>query len=142
MTKTYQRADLTFDQCLALETAAATLQREFAEVFGVETIERFLYSSDDEFAGKATIGNFLPLLAERFARQRLRALAKVQGPVDRRASHGDAASEPCSTRSARHRCTPPADDPPAHPDDRSPEPCQARPAPRRPHPRSPVALRA
>ena len=48
-------------------------------MFGVETIERFLHSSYDQFAGRATVANFLPLLAERFARQRLRALAKVEG---------------------------------------------------------------
>ena len=55
MTKTYQRSDLSIDQRLALKTAATNLQREFAESFGVETIERFLNSSYDEFAGRATI---------------------------------------------------------------------------------------
>ncbi|HSK61133.1 MAG TPA: arsenate reductase ArsC [Actinomycetospora sp.] len=79
MTKTYQRTDLSIDQRLALRTAATNLQREFAESFGLETIDRFLHSSYDEFAGRATVVNFLPLLAERFARQRLRALAKVEG---------------------------------------------------------------
>ncbi|GAA1388280.1 arsenate reductase ArsC [Pseudonocardia kongjuensis] len=79
MTKTYQRPDLTIDQRLAVKTAAANLRAEFAQTFGVETIERFLHSSYDEFAGRATVTNYLPLLAERFARQRLRALAKVQG---------------------------------------------------------------
>ena len=34
---------------------------------------------DEQFAGRATVPRFLPLLAERFARQRLRALAKVEG---------------------------------------------------------------
>ena len=48
-------------------------------MFGEETIERFLYSSYDQFAARATVPNFLPLLAERFARQRLKALAKVEG---------------------------------------------------------------
>lgn len=79
MSKTYQRNDLSIDQRVALKTAAGNLHREFAEAFGVETIERFLHSSYDEFAGKASIVKFLPLLAERFARQRLRALAKVEG---------------------------------------------------------------
>lgn len=79
MTKSYQRSDLSIDQMLALKTAAANLRTEFADTFGVETIDRFLHSSYDEFAGRATITNFLPLLAERFARQRLRALAKVEG---------------------------------------------------------------
>ncbi|MFE3059575.1 arsenate reductase ArsC [Nocardia sp. NPDC059239] len=73
------RATLTVDQQLALKTAAARLQDEFADTFGVETIEKFLYSSYDQFASRATVLNFLPLLAERFARQRLQALAKVEG---------------------------------------------------------------
>ena len=73
--------DLSIDQQLALKTAAARLEREFEGTFGVETIERFLHSSYDQFVGRATIPNFLPLLAERFARQRLNALARVEGKV-------------------------------------------------------------
>ncbi|HET6481522.1 MAG TPA: arsenate reductase ArsC, partial [Actinoplanes sp.] len=52
----------------------------FESTFGKETIDRFLHSSYKEFAGRATIPNFLPLLAERFARQRLKALAKIEQP--------------------------------------------------------------
>lgn len=73
------RPDLSIDQRLALKTAATRLQTDFGDMFGVETIERFLNSSYDQFAGRATVTNFLPLLAERFARQRLKALAKVEG---------------------------------------------------------------
>ena len=75
------RPDLSIDQQLALRTAAARLQREFDGTFGIETIERFLHSSYDQFARRATVPNFLPLLAERFARQRLNALARVEGKV-------------------------------------------------------------
>jgi arsenate reductase (thioredoxin) len=71
--------DLSIDQRLALRTAASRLDSDFAGVFGVETIERFLHSSYDQFAGRASVPNFLPLLAERFARQRLTALARVEG---------------------------------------------------------------
>ena len=74
--------DLSIDQRLALKTAAANLRTEFGDMFGVETIERFLHSSYDQFAGRATVPRFLPLLAERFARQRLRALARVEGKHD------------------------------------------------------------
>ncbi|CAN5732679.1 hypothetical protein BH09ACT8_BH09ACT8_58690 [soil metagenome] len=73
--------DLSIDQQLAVRTAATRLHAEFSDAFGTDTIERFLYSSYDQFAGRATVPNFLPLLAERFARQRLRALAKVEGKV-------------------------------------------------------------
>jgi protein-tyrosine-phosphatase len=70
---------LSADQRLALRTAAARLQREFAGVFAVETIERYLGSSYDQFAGHATVTAYLSLLAERFARQRLQALSKIEG---------------------------------------------------------------
>ena len=79
MTRTWHRDTLSIDQQLALRTAARNLAREFDETYGLETIERFLHSSYDEFAGRAAVLNFLPLLAERFARQRLRALARIEG---------------------------------------------------------------
>lgn len=79
MTEIRNQPDLTVDQKQALLTAARRLADEFSGVFGTETINRFLYGSYDEFAGRATVPNFLPLLAERFARQRLRALARVEG---------------------------------------------------------------
>lgn len=62
-----------------LKSAAKRLASEFEGAFGVDTIELFLVSSYDQFAAKATVANFLPLLAERFARQRLQALARVEG---------------------------------------------------------------
>jgi arsenate reductase len=73
------RRDLSIDQQHALTTAATRLHTDYGEHFSVETIERFLHSSYDQFAGRATIPNFLPLLAERWARQRLDALARVEG---------------------------------------------------------------
>jgi arsenate reductase len=81
MTRPEARAEITLDQQIALKAAAAHLAHDFTGAFGVETIERFLHSSYDQFAGKATVTNFLPLLAERFARQRLQALARVEGHV-------------------------------------------------------------
>ena len=70
---------LSIDQQYALRLAATTLHDEFREVFSTETIELFLTTSYDQFAERAKFSNFLPLMAERFARQRLRALAKVEG---------------------------------------------------------------
>ena len=64
---------------LALKQAAARLADEFTGLYGPETIERFLASSFDQFADRAEVTKFLPLLAERFSRQRLRALARVEG---------------------------------------------------------------
>ena len=77
--QTYRRHDLSIDLQHALLTAAARLHTEFDGTFGTETIERFLHSSYEQFAAHSTVPNFLPLLAERFARQRLHALAKVEG---------------------------------------------------------------
>lgn len=76
------REDLTVDQQLALTTAATRLQDRFAGVFSVETIERFLFHSYDEFGERAAVSQWLPLLAERFAMQRLTALARVEGRSD------------------------------------------------------------
>ena len=73
--------DLSIDQQHALRTAAANLQRQFEGVFAAVTIEKFLTSSYDQFATRASVPNFLPLLAERFARQRLTALARVEGKM-------------------------------------------------------------
>jgi arsenate reductase (thioredoxin) len=75
-------AKLPLEQTLVLRSAAVRLGEEFRGVFGTETIERFLHTSFDQFATRATIPQFLPLMAERFARQRLRALAKVEGLRD------------------------------------------------------------
>ncbi len=79
MTETERAPGMTLDQQVALKHATSRLAREFIGTFGAETVERFLYSSYDQFAGRATVPNFLPLLAERFARQRLHALARVDG---------------------------------------------------------------
>ncbi|MGY4769628.1 arsenate reductase ArsC [Kribbella sp. CWNU-51] len=78
----HRHADLSIDQSLALRTASVRLTEEFSDIYGPETIERFLHSSYDQFASGSTIPNFLPLLAERFARQRLTALARVEGHRD------------------------------------------------------------
>jgi arsenate reductase len=67
------------DQQLALRSAAGRLADEFHGVFGEETIERFVVSSWDHFAEHATTIAFVPILAERFARQQLQALARVEG---------------------------------------------------------------
>ena len=76
------KSDLAIDQLLALRTSAGRLQERFSGVFSTETIERFLYHSYDEFATRAAMVQWLPLLAERFAVQRLTALARAEGRSD------------------------------------------------------------
>ena len=70
------------DQHLALRSAATNLRAHFAGTFSPETIELFLETSYDQFAERAKFTHFLPLIAERFARQRLTALARLEGNAD------------------------------------------------------------
>jgi protein-tyrosine-phosphatase len=70
---------LTIDERHALKSAAERLQSEFAEAFDVKTVERLVGSSYEKLAARATVRDFLPLLAERFARQQLHAVAKING---------------------------------------------------------------
>ncbi|MBQ1073139.1 arsenate reductase ArsC [Micromonospora sp. C31] len=79
MTDTRSHPDLAVDQQVALRTAATRLAAEFDGTYGTETVERFLHASYEQFATVGSVPHFLPLLAERFARQRLRALARVEG---------------------------------------------------------------
>ena len=58
--------------------ADSRLQEEFGEQIGMDTIDKFLNSSYDHFAARATIPNFVPLLAERFTRQQLHALSRIE----------------------------------------------------------------
>ncbi|MDQ6725046.1 MAG: arsenate reductase ArsC [Actinomycetota bacterium] len=67
------------EQRLVLKLAAERLASEFGGTFNSATIELFLNTSYDQFAGDAKVTTFLPLMAERFARQRLKALARVEG---------------------------------------------------------------
>lgn len=71
--------EVSIEQRLALKSTVAVLESEFGDMFATQTIERLLNSSYEQFATRASIVNFLPLLAERFARQRLRALARIEG---------------------------------------------------------------
>jgi arsenate reductase len=60
--------------------AAAALKDEFAGVFSAETIERYISESLD-LLGTARVNVFVPVLAHRFARERLRALGQAEGTI-------------------------------------------------------------
>ena len=60
--------------------AADALADEFAGVFSVETIERYIADSLDLLGG-ASINVFVPVLAHRFARERLKALGQAEGAI-------------------------------------------------------------
>ncbi|HXY86330.1 MAG TPA: arsenate reductase ArsC [Gaiellaceae bacterium] len=60
--------------------AAERLAEEFAGVFSEETIEAYIAQSLD-LLGDARVSVFVPTLAHRFARERLRALAQAEGRI-------------------------------------------------------------
>ena len=60
--------------------AAEALADEFAGIFSEETIERYIAESVD-LLGDGRINVFVPVLAHRFARERLRALAQTEGLI-------------------------------------------------------------
>ena len=64
---------------VVLNASSTRLQKEFEGEFNAPTIERFLLSSYEDFAGRAKVDTYLPTFAERFARERLKALALVEG---------------------------------------------------------------
>jgi protein-tyrosine-phosphatase len=61
-----------------INQAAERLAEEFAGVFSEETIARYMAESQD-LLGEARINVFVPVLAHRFCRERLRALAQAEG---------------------------------------------------------------
>jgi protein-tyrosine-phosphatase len=69
---------MTQAQSNCLLNAARELHRQFRGVFGEETIRALLFSSYAELAATATIDRWLVIGAERFTRQRLRALAHAE----------------------------------------------------------------
>jgi arsenate reductase (thioredoxin) len=60
--------------------AAKGLTDEFKGIFSEETIERYIAESLD-MLGDAKINVYVPVLAHRFARERLKALAQLEGKI-------------------------------------------------------------
>ncbi len=76
----YQTMDITLEQRVVIRNGVALLAEEFRGIFGAETVERYVADSLAALQG-ARVKQFLPLFAERFARDRLWALAKIEGKV-------------------------------------------------------------
>ena len=64
-----------------LSATAATLAERFEGVFSVQTVERYVFESYTALHRTATIHTHLTSLAQRFATDRLTALAQAQGAV-------------------------------------------------------------
>jgi protein-tyrosine-phosphatase len=76
MPVTLNRAELA-----QIHEAAVRLQRQFDGKLNQETIERFMNSSLKTLAERATTSTWVPLLAERFTKDRLRALVRLEADV-------------------------------------------------------------
>jgi arsenate reductase len=63
-----------------VERAAEALQDEFAGTFSRETIARYIVESVD-LLGETRVSVYVPVLAHRFARQRLKALGQAEGLI-------------------------------------------------------------
>ncbi len=63
-----------------LRQTADRLSDEFSGIFSQETIERYLSESLD-LLGESRVNVFVPVLAHRFARERLRALGQTEGRI-------------------------------------------------------------
>ncbi len=74
--------ELTTAERLQLREAAVRLQRRFDGQLNTETIERFMTDSLDHLVARANTSTWIPLLAERFARDRLRALVRLESDAE------------------------------------------------------------
>jgi protein-tyrosine-phosphatase len=63
-----------------INQAADRLAEEFAGVFSQETIARYMVESQDLLSG-ANVSIYVPVLAHRFTRERLKALAQAEGMI-------------------------------------------------------------
>jgi protein-tyrosine-phosphatase len=68
----------------ALDATIARLAGEFHGVFSPETVARYVEECFEQVDERPTVGpNFLPVIIERFARERLWAAAQSQGKVEK-----------------------------------------------------------
>ena len=73
--------DLPLDQQHLVRTVVAHLEPQFAGTYGTETIERFVVDSLEQLLPTAKVTTFLPVLAEKFTKDRPRALGRVDGSL-------------------------------------------------------------
>jgi protein-tyrosine-phosphatase len=74
-------AELTVAQRLQMKEVAERLKRRFDGQLNVESIERFLLNSVDQLMARATTTSWVPLLAERFAGDRIRAMIRLESSL-------------------------------------------------------------
>lgn len=69
--------DLSPEDQRRLRPALVNLTRQFLGTFDDETIEHFLVDSYERLAATSKVKNFLSITSERFARERLQAMTRV-----------------------------------------------------------------
>jgi protein-tyrosine-phosphatase len=73
---------LTTEQHLQIRHGAERLKHRFEGVLNAETIERLMTDSLDQLLQTARLPDWLPLLAERMAQERLRALVRLEAGAE------------------------------------------------------------
>jgi arsenate reductase len=67
-----------------LDATIAELTDEFRGVFSRETVTRYIEESFEQIGDRPTVGpNFLPVIIERFARERLWAVGQSEGRIEK-----------------------------------------------------------
>lgn len=75
------RAELTTGEQLQMRQGAERLKTRFEGQLNVESIERFLFDSLDQLLERARTTAWVPLLAERFATDRIRATIRLESDL-------------------------------------------------------------
>jgi protein-tyrosine-phosphatase len=78
MINTRAFSDLRPDEQRSIKHSLEELRREFHGTFDDETIEHFGVDSYERLAERAKVKTFIGVLVERFARQRLQAMARIE----------------------------------------------------------------
>jgi len=73
-------APASAEEIQLIKSSSVRLQRDFDGIFGVETIQLFMADSFERLA-HVRIRSYVPVMAERFTRDRLRAVAKNAGKI-------------------------------------------------------------
>jgi protein-tyrosine-phosphatase len=78
MADTRMLRDLPQEEQRLIKRSLEDLRREFHETFDDETIEHFVVDSYERLAARAKVKTYIGVLSERFARQRLEAMAEIE----------------------------------------------------------------
>jgi arsenate reductase len=78
MTETRLLRDLAPGEQRLIRRSVEELQREFRGTFDDETVEHFVVDSYERLDANARVKTYIGVLSERFARERLRAMARIE----------------------------------------------------------------